>query len=241
MPLHSSAARHRRTPRPRWMLVVAVFGMFVSVLVTNGLISSEIGVDATGAGSDGPDSGVPSVISNGGPVIDLTSGRTRSLELPPKTVALTFDDGPDPTWTPRVLDVLRARRARRPSSSSARRSPSTPSWSGDIAPRGPRSGCTRSPTPTWPAVAPRRRRPGARPRPSWPSPVRPGSRATSSGRRTRRSPTRRRRRVRRHAGRRQPRLRHRARRPRQRGLAARRASTRSSRTPRRGAATGASC
>jgi cellulose synthase/poly-beta-1,6-N-acetylglucosamine synthase-like glycosyltransferase/peptidoglycan/xylan/chitin deacetylase (PgdA/CDA1 family)/spore germination protein YaaH len=28
---------------------------------------------------------------------------------PPKTVALTFDDGPDPTWTPRVLDILKRR------------------------------------------------------------------------------------------------------------------------------------
>ena len=28
---------------------------------------------------------------------------------PPKTVALTFDDGPDPTWTPRILDVLKRR------------------------------------------------------------------------------------------------------------------------------------
>jgi len=27
-------------------------------------------------------------------------------------IALTFDDGPDPTWTPRVLDVLAAHRAR---------------------------------------------------------------------------------------------------------------------------------
>ncbi len=26
---------------------------------------------------------------------------------PEKTVALTFDDGPDPTWTPRILDVLK--------------------------------------------------------------------------------------------------------------------------------------
>ncbi|GAA4860547.1 polysaccharide deacetylase family protein [Pseudonocardia benzenivorans] len=26
----------------------------------------------------------------------------------PRTVALTFDDGPDPTWTPRILDVLRS-------------------------------------------------------------------------------------------------------------------------------------
>jgi cellulose synthase/poly-beta-1,6-N-acetylglucosamine synthase-like glycosyltransferase/peptidoglycan/xylan/chitin deacetylase (PgdA/CDA1 family) len=92
--------------RPRWLLILAVFGMFVSVLVTNGLISSQIGVDATGAGPDGPDSDVPSVISNGGPVIDLTAGRTQSLTLPPRTVALTFDDGPDPVWTPQVLAVL---------------------------------------------------------------------------------------------------------------------------------------
>ena len=26
---------------------------------------------------------------------------------PPRTVALSFDDGPDPTWTPRILDVLK--------------------------------------------------------------------------------------------------------------------------------------
>lgn len=29
-----------------------------------------------------------------------------------RRVALTFDDGPDPTWTPRVLDLLAARRVR---------------------------------------------------------------------------------------------------------------------------------
>jgi peptidoglycan-N-acetylglucosamine deacetylase len=29
-----------------------------------------------------------------------------------RTVCLTFDDGPDPGWTPRVLDALRAARAR---------------------------------------------------------------------------------------------------------------------------------
>ncbi|HTK35239.1 MAG TPA: polysaccharide deacetylase family protein [Caulobacteraceae bacterium] len=28
---------------------------------------------------------------------------------PPKTVALTFDDGPDPTWTAKILDVLKRR------------------------------------------------------------------------------------------------------------------------------------
>jgi cellulose synthase/poly-beta-1,6-N-acetylglucosamine synthase-like glycosyltransferase/peptidoglycan/xylan/chitin deacetylase (PgdA/CDA1 family) len=29
------------------------------------------------------------------------------VPLPAKTIVLTFEDGPDPTWTPRVLDVLR--------------------------------------------------------------------------------------------------------------------------------------
>ncbi len=105
-PAPERAARHRRVLRPKWLLILAVFGMFVSVLVTNGLITSEIGIDATGAGPDGPDSGVPAVISNGGPVIDLTAGRTHSLALPPRTVALSFDDGPDPVWTPQVLAVL---------------------------------------------------------------------------------------------------------------------------------------
>jgi peptidoglycan/xylan/chitin deacetylase (PgdA/CDA1 family) len=32
--------------------------------------------------------------------------------LRPGTVALTFDDGPDPVWTPRVLDILRRYQAR---------------------------------------------------------------------------------------------------------------------------------
>ncbi|MGP4023137.1 bifunctional polysaccharide deacetylase/glycosyltransferase family 2 protein [Actinomadura sp. 3N407] len=32
--------------------------------------------------------------------------------MPPKTIALTFDDGPDPAWTPRLLDVLRRHGAR---------------------------------------------------------------------------------------------------------------------------------
>ena len=39
-------------------------------------------------------------------MIDLTHGRRPSIALPSRTVALTFDDGPDPTWTPQILAVL---------------------------------------------------------------------------------------------------------------------------------------
>src|SRR5262249_10680040 len=41
------------------------------------------------------------------PIIDTTKGAVKSYRLPPKTIALTFDDGPDPTWTPKIMDVLR--------------------------------------------------------------------------------------------------------------------------------------
>ena len=102
----ASTGHGHRLLRPKWVLIVAVLAMFVAMLVTNGLVNSEIGDDATGARAAGPDGAVPAAISDGGPVVDLTRGRVSSLVLPPRTVALTFDDGPDPQWTPAVLAVL---------------------------------------------------------------------------------------------------------------------------------------
>ncbi|GAA2284465.1 glycosyltransferase [Nonomuraea roseoviolacea subsp. roseoviolacea] len=43
----------------------------------------------------------------GGPVLNLTAGAPSSARPAGRTIALTFDDGPDPAWTPRVLDVLK--------------------------------------------------------------------------------------------------------------------------------------
>jgi cellulose synthase/poly-beta-1,6-N-acetylglucosamine synthase-like glycosyltransferase/peptidoglycan/xylan/chitin deacetylase (PgdA/CDA1 family) len=100
------ATPHRRRVGPKWLLIGLVFAMFCSVLLLNGLVRSQIGIDARGAGLDGADGLVPASVAEGGPVIDLTHGRRQSISLPPKTVALTFDDGPDPTWTPQILAVL---------------------------------------------------------------------------------------------------------------------------------------
>ncbi|MBM2621454.1 glycosyltransferase [Actinoplanes sp. LDG1-06] len=50
---------------------------------------------------------VPEKVRDGGPVIDLTGGgEVRTYGMPARTIALTFDDGPDPQWTPKILDVL---------------------------------------------------------------------------------------------------------------------------------------
>lgn len=102
----SAQAHLPRPPRPGVLLVAVALLMFVSLLLVNGLASSEVGADAV---SERPNAAamdaVPPGISRGGPVID-TRGAPRSAAMPAKTIALTFDDGPDPAWTPRILEVL---------------------------------------------------------------------------------------------------------------------------------------
>src|SRR5512138_1568805 len=39
-------------------------------------------------------------------ILDLRGDVPLSLPLPERTVAITFDDGPDPTWTPAIQAVL---------------------------------------------------------------------------------------------------------------------------------------
>lgn len=49
---------------------------------------------------------VPEHILGGGPVLDARGGKAVSHRVPDRTMVLTFDDGPDPEWTPRILDKL---------------------------------------------------------------------------------------------------------------------------------------
>ncbi|HEX7938114.1 MAG TPA: polysaccharide deacetylase family protein, partial [Gemmatimonadaceae bacterium] len=49
----------------------------------------------------------PHGLVHGGPVINATVRHPYSYRMRTKTVALTFDDGPDPTWTPKILAILR--------------------------------------------------------------------------------------------------------------------------------------
>ncbi len=82
-----------------------VVGAFVAIMTYEGYIHAEFAADGS-VESDLGRSAVPEEILHGGPYIDTTTGQVASYQLPPKTVVLTFDDGPDPRWTPEILSVL---------------------------------------------------------------------------------------------------------------------------------------
>ncbi|WP_285684470.1 bifunctional polysaccharide deacetylase/glycosyltransferase family 2 protein [Actinoplanes sp. NBRC 103695] len=87
------------------MLGTLMIALFVAVLVVQAYINSEFKADHVST-EVGDQAGVPAGILDGGPVINTTGGQVSSNHLPAKTIALTFDDGPDPAWTPQILQVL---------------------------------------------------------------------------------------------------------------------------------------
>ncbi|MEV4352204.1 bifunctional polysaccharide deacetylase/glycosyltransferase family 2 protein [Actinoplanes sp. NPDC049596] len=98
--------RRRLLPAPRVLLGTLLLGVFVAVLIVQAYVNAEFKSDHAES-EVGDQAGVPPEILGGGPVINTTGGQESTSRMPAKTIALTFDDGPDPTWTPKVLDVLK--------------------------------------------------------------------------------------------------------------------------------------
>jgi cellulose synthase/poly-beta-1,6-N-acetylglucosamine synthase-like glycosyltransferase/peptidoglycan/xylan/chitin deacetylase (PgdA/CDA1 family) len=98
--------RRRLLPAPRVLLGTLLIGVFVAVLVVQAYVNAEFKSDHQST-EVGDQAGVPQEILRGGPVINTTGGQASTSRMPAKTIALTFDDGPDPVWTPKVLDVLK--------------------------------------------------------------------------------------------------------------------------------------
>ncbi len=94
----------------RLLLPVLVLVALMAMLMLRGYVHSEILADHRIQPEASSDK-VPEKIIDGGPVIDTRSGKATSLKMPDHRLVLTFDDGPDPTWTPRVLDVLKKHHA----------------------------------------------------------------------------------------------------------------------------------
>ncbi|MER5403971.1 glycosyltransferase [Streptomyces sp. NPDC002769] len=102
-------ARRRRLPM-RFLLPSLLLVALLAMLMLRGYVHSEILADHRIQPEAATDK-VPEKILDGGPVIDTRSGRTSSLGVPDHRLVLTFDDGPDPKWTPKVLDVLKKHHA----------------------------------------------------------------------------------------------------------------------------------
>jgi cellulose synthase/poly-beta-1,6-N-acetylglucosamine synthase-like glycosyltransferase/peptidoglycan/xylan/chitin deacetylase (PgdA/CDA1 family) len=94
----------------RLLLPLLVLVALMAMLMLRGYVHNEILADHRVQPSAANDQ-VPQEILKGGPVIDTRSGRTESLTLQDHRLVLTFDDGPDPVWTPKVLDVLKKHKA----------------------------------------------------------------------------------------------------------------------------------
>ena len=82
--------------------------VFAAGLTVEGYTRGVLGENsATEPTPGGHTAAAPAAVASGGPVIRMAGSRPSSYTMPARTVALTFDDGPDPTWTPKILAVLR--------------------------------------------------------------------------------------------------------------------------------------
>ena len=97
-------ARHLRIREPRhhWFLVGLLLATLVGVLLVQGYVQRSwndvSGTPRTTAGSS--ERAPRGVLRDDRPVLDLSGDRPNTAAMPARTVALTFDDGPDPQWTP---------------------------------------------------------------------------------------------------------------------------------------------
>ncbi|MFF9027379.1 bifunctional polysaccharide deacetylase/glycosyltransferase family 2 protein [Streptomyces iakyrus] len=103
--MERAAGKAAALQRPRVILALLLLLALVCVMLLDGYLRAEVGGDQrvrTGAAS----SDVPDDVLDGGPIVTFRGGQATTVSVPDKTIALTFDDGPNPTWTPQVLAIL---------------------------------------------------------------------------------------------------------------------------------------
>jgi cellulose synthase/poly-beta-1,6-N-acetylglucosamine synthase-like glycosyltransferase/peptidoglycan/xylan/chitin deacetylase (PgdA/CDA1 family) len=96
------AAGRPGPPAARWILLTLLLTPVIALLGAQGLSTRTTGRSATPAGtSRGP-------LASEGPILAWDGQRMVSrARRPGRRIALSFDDGPDPRWTPRIAKTLR--------------------------------------------------------------------------------------------------------------------------------------
>jgi cellulose synthase/poly-beta-1,6-N-acetylglucosamine synthase-like glycosyltransferase/peptidoglycan/xylan/chitin deacetylase (PgdA/CDA1 family) len=96
-----------KQPRAHWVLLLLGLIVLLALLTLNGYVGGILGgTEHPHAPVQDPAHPVPQSVTEGGPIIRLDGAQPQSRSVPDKVIALTFDDGPDPVWTPRLLDLL---------------------------------------------------------------------------------------------------------------------------------------
>lgn len=107
-PLPRRGRTRQITPRAHWLLLSVLVVTLSMALLLQGYTHHMFGITSDSVTGDrGRNDAVPSQVVHGGPVIANAATSAHTARLKARTIALTFDDGPDPVWTPRILDVLR--------------------------------------------------------------------------------------------------------------------------------------
>ncbi|MGW0731982.1 bifunctional polysaccharide deacetylase/glycosyltransferase family 2 protein [Streptomyces sp. NPDC002851] len=99
----------RRPPRGHWLLLVLIFPVVATALLFEGWTTHEVDAARDKEPCVRP---IPKEADDGRPVLRLAGDRVETAGMPRRTVALTFDGGPDPKWTPRILGLLRRHQAK---------------------------------------------------------------------------------------------------------------------------------
>ncbi|MFJ5308767.1 bifunctional polysaccharide deacetylase/glycosyltransferase family 2 protein [Streptomyces sp. NPDC088350] len=104
--MERAAGKAAALQRPRVILALLLLLGLTCVMLLDGYLRAEVGGDQRvrdGASA----SKVPDKVLNGGPILTFRNGRPVTQTIPKKTIVLTFDDGPNPTYTPTVLKILK--------------------------------------------------------------------------------------------------------------------------------------
>jgi poly-beta-1,6 N-acetyl-D-glucosamine synthase len=98
-------ARKIERPPAHWLTLALFLGTLVLLLLAHGLSTQTTGASGTPPTSEDR---VSALHGNAALYVAGPNGTLTPREIPVgKRVALTFDDGPDPRWTPAIADTLR--------------------------------------------------------------------------------------------------------------------------------------
>jgi cellulose synthase/poly-beta-1,6-N-acetylglucosamine synthase-like glycosyltransferase/peptidoglycan/xylan/chitin deacetylase (PgdA/CDA1 family) len=105
----TAALRRRlRNPPAHWRVLATCLVLLAALITFQGFCTHTIG--ASSEATEDAHAGAP--LKGSRPLLAAHGDRLRSPQPDPgKRIALTFDDGPDPRWTPKVLEVLRREHA----------------------------------------------------------------------------------------------------------------------------------